>query len=182
MKKIIMAAAIVCAATIANAAAVDWSANAVVDPVATAAAGKNTPANGWLGYVVMANDYATIAADLANGDTSSLVAKHVGEAKTTTNKGAFSTGTATGNVEGGDQTFYLIVLNAGDLDSATSFFTSAARPESINAALPTTITFGSQAAASKDSANWTAMSVPEPTSGLLLLLGMAGLALKRKRA
>jgi len=30
--------------------------------------------------------------------------------------------------------------------------------------------------------SWTAASVPEPTSGLLLLLGMAGLALKRKRA
>ena len=29
---------------------------------------------------------------------------------------------------------------------------------------------------------WTAASVPEPTSGLLMLLGMAGLALKRKRA
>jgi len=29
---------------------------------------------------------------------------------------------------------------------------------------------------------WTAATVPEPTSGLLLLLGVAGLALKRKRA
>ena len=30
--------------------------------------------------------------------------------------------------------------------------------------------------------DWQSYSVPEPTSGLLLLLGMAGLALKRKRA
>ena len=30
--------------------------------------------------------------------------------------------------------------------------------------------------------DWATMSVPEPTSGLLLLLGMAGLALRRKRA
>lgn len=37
----------------------------------------------------------------------------------------------------------------------------------------------------QDINNWSsvaAQSVPEPTSGLLLLLGMAGLALKRKRA
>ena len=30
--------------------------------------------------------------------------------------------------------------------------------------------------------SWSTAAVPEPTSGLLLLLGMAGLALKRKRA
>ena len=30
--------------------------------------------------------------------------------------------------------------------------------------------------------DWTAYNAPEPTSGLLLLLGVAGLALKRKRA
>ena len=29
---------------------------------------------------------------------------------------------------------------------------------------------------------WSTAAVPEPTSGLLLLIGMAGLALRRKRA
>ena len=52
------------------------------------------------------------------------------------------------------------------------------------------IAFGNQASASKSvfgdatfaSPGWYTTAVPEPTSGLLLLLGMAGLALKRKRA
>ncbi len=43
-----------------------------------------------------------------------------------------------------------------------------------------TIGFGNMQTATQNASNW--QSVPEPTSGLLLLLGMAGLALKRKRA
>ena len=38
------------------------------------------------------------------------------------------------------------------------------------------------ASAGYKGAGWYTQSVPEPTSGLLLLLGMAGLALKRKQA
>ena len=30
--------------------------------------------------------------------------------------------------------------------------------------------------------NWAPAAVPEPTSGLLMLIGMAGLALRRRRA
>ena len=32
------------------------------------------------------------------------------------------------------------------------------------------------------SSDWATMAVPEPTSGLLMLIGMGGLALKRKKA
>ena len=43
-----------------------------------------------------------------------------------------------------------------------------------------TVFLGADAATGTATGGW--QSVPEPTSGLLLLLGMAGLALKRKRA
>jgi len=41
------------------------------------------------------------------------------------------------------------------------------------------VTFDSQAGGTVG--DWTASSVPEPTGGLLLLLGLAGLALRRRR-
>ena len=43
-----------------------------------------------------------------------------------------------------------------------------------------TLTLGSSTGGVATS--WQAAAVPEPTSGLLMLLGMAGLALRRRRA
>ena len=43
----------------------------------------------------------------------------------------------------------------------------------------TTVAFGNQASYTQNASNWA--NVPEPTSALLLMLGVAGLALKRKR-
>ena len=45
----------------------------------------------------------------------------------------------------------------------------------------TSVAFGTMASATQNAANWTTAAVPEPTSGLLLLLGVAGLALRRKQ-
>ena len=58
-------------------------------------------------------------------------------------------------------------------DAAGNVFTSATKNTKALATATATIAFAS-------GGSWAA--VPEPTSGLLLLLGMAGLALKRKRA
>lgn len=45
------------------------------------------------------------------------------------------------------------------------------------------VKWGSQSTASQAAGAWGSVSdVPEPTSGLLMLIGMAGLALRRKRA
>ena len=49
----------------------------------------------------------------------------------------------------------------------------------------TTLSTGSTSFSSDAPASWTVsgiQGVPEPTSGLLMLVGLAGLALRRKRA
>lgn len=59
-------------------------------------------------------------------------------------------------------------------------FTSAAKSVDAQATATANIAFGNMQSATQNASNWAA--VPEPTSGLLMLLGVAGLALKRKRA
>ncbi len=182
MKKIIIGVAVVCAAIFAKAAAVDWSASGLCDPVATAAAGKNTPASGWLGYIVLASDLSAVTADLTAGKTDTLIAKALVPAKTSTSKGAFSASEAAGSVAAGSQDFYLIVLNSGTAATATGYLVSSKVTETVDASLDTLIQFGKLQSVSANASSWQTVATPEPTSGLLLLLGVAGLALKRKRA
>ena len=55
--------------------------------------------------------------------------------------------------------------------------------ESDKATATVTVNFGNMATATQTASNWVGgEAVPEPTSGLLMLLGMAGLALRRRRA
>ena len=69
------------------------------------------------------------------------------------------------------------------LDTATdpdSYYASAATLTG-RAATGTAIQTGFGSVANSY-VSWTATAIPEPTSGLLVLLGMAGLALRRRRA
>ncbi len=76
--------------------------------------------------------------------------------------------------------FYMIIEDAGK-----TIDTSMTDPTKIIAATAQatstpTVAFSSMATITQNAANW--QSVPEPTSGLLMLLGMAGLALRRRHA
>ena len=77
-------------------------------------------------------------------------------------------------VAGTSYDFYFVVESGGKA------FTSAAKPADAMSVGVSTVAFGNQKNATQASGAWAA--VPEPTSGLMLLLGVAGLALKRKRA
>ena len=194
MKKLIIAAAIVCAAVVSQAAAMKWTAtNVYSDKTGT------TKASGYSAYAFLASASAGSEATLAkvtsiaaitalladDGDVNAVIAKSL-------SKGAVNNGLANISTTYGDdkwdnttsQSTFAIIFNNADATKATEFLVVPAGGTATAVTFTDkdnskTVAFGSQAS----NLGWTAVAaVPEPTSGLLLLLGIAGLALKRKRA
>ena len=84
--------------------------------------------------------------------------------------------------DSGAKSLFWAVINGDDL------FISSTIDQSISAIGTTPFNWSDESAnkfanaSAFSSAGWYTQSVPEPTSGLLMLLGMAGLALRRRRA
>lgn len=78
---------------------------------------------------------------------------------------------------------YLVIFNTDTVTADSKYMvTTAANGATVmddSAGTTKQFLLGNQSTAS---GTWYAVGTPEPTSGLLLLLGFAGLALKRKRA
>jgi hypothetical protein len=178
MKKIMIAAAIVCAAVMSQAAALAWSSVAVD--------GEGNEFTGGQAYLIMVTDAANFAvADNLTITGGSIVNSATIDASMAT--GEWSTESLTGGevynfavlltTEGKVGTtmpttgFYGVDMNG---DNATPFYQVTWDASTGGAFEPNF---------EGDYATYMSTAVvPEPTSGLLLLLGMAGLALRRKQA
>ena len=84
----------------------------------------------------------------------------------------------TGATGGATYNFYMVIQD-GDYTFDSSVSTPAVIKQGTAAATSTTTVGFANMATATGSGNWAA--VLEPTSGLLMLLGMAGLALRRRR-
>ena len=181
MKRIIaMLAIVVCAAT-ASASSVTWGLQTgdVLD------AGKVDGGTAYLMYSMGTVDFSKFAT-MDKFDATSLAAVGLdttidsfaySATKTTGNISVTPTGTKTStnaNIGGGAKSMYIVVIDSDGTDIA---YTATA--VSVNVQNSTMAINATKAASAF---TYATASVPEPTSGLLLLLGMAGLALKRKRA
>ena len=188
MKKLIISAAIAIVAVASNAATVKWNATSLTDGTgaAVAAAGKIT---GYL-WKLTAADYATYAAmdaaTLSKTVGAAFKANTLGTSEATAaNTYSSRAGSAlslqgTSTFNAGDTAYGLILYVDAASDkylANVASLTFASAQNGIVSDLANTLGgTGSTAGAT----SWQA--VPEPTSGLLMLLGMAGLALRRKRA
>ena len=179
MKKLMMAVAIVCAAVMAQAAQVTWSASAIAGTGSTSYYAMLVDVTG-MSDVTADSVALAIIAGTFEGNTMYAGAGTYNATKDQVAV-AFSKKTANGDYANEQAVSYMTIVfdAAAAADAKNYLVTSGDAPASgkFSAAGLLAVQQGSQA-----SKTWTAVAVPEPTSGLLMLVGLAGLALRRRRA
>ena len=176
-------------AAVAQAANVNWAIGNVFSASDSTAKVAASSVSAWLFVTANSTDVTTgipvttlaaVQGVLDSGDLtglSSLAAAHNSNAAV----GGVSGATGLTGFSSGTLTAFAVVIDSTDLATAENYFlvnggeTKSATFTSATGAKA--LAFGDQTSITQ--AGWTA--VPEPTSGILLLLGMAGLALRRKQ-
>ena len=182
MKKLIIALAAVAMAAVVQAATVSWGSGTIYTPGAEGAFTTTKAAASSVSYYLWTLDAETYASTTLDG-----IVKLDKSSATANGKNSALGGTVsykdTTTYDAKDTVNWAILFTYTDGDSKEWYI--ANKGSGTVDDLGSALSFSNLASASSTYATvggWTAASVPEPTSGLLLLLGMAGLALKRKRA
>ena len=172
MKKLLMTTAMVAIAAIANASSFDWKLQ-----TGETYTGMNV-------YSLTGTSAASVLAACSSTDSTNWDSTFAGLTSSTVT-GTGNRASASGSNDGiaaGDNVVFVIVDGAvaeGSKYWVVNDYTILAAnvydPPATGSRA--TVNFGTQGTAGSGT-----FAAPEPTSGLLLLLGMAGLALKRKRA
>ena len=176
MKKLLTMIGVAIIAATTQAASMKWTLTTITDSA------DNAAKAGMVAYFMDATTYSAFSAldadkvaayvtdkALYNGAT---VVTRTGDVQVSVTSGSYSANDA---ISG-----YVVLFDTSDASTASYYANTAVASTSISAAgSNATLAFGTFAAATS---GWQTTAVPEPTSGLLMLLGMAGLALRRRRA
>ena len=183
MKKLMIALAVVAMGVAANAASYTWSTTGRLYD------GADTPEK-----ITSGTAYLLFASALTQSDLVTAFAADAATAASTVSAKAVSTGTIGSNARiadtaftsdvTSDQTAYFVVFNGDNMYvsiTADAEYMAVGESGITFASISTSSKVLNDVAAGYAGAGWYG-AVPEPTSGLLMLLGMAGLALRRRRA
>ena len=174
MKKLIVAAAIAIGSIAAHASALNWGISGGTLDTTKFASGT--------AYFLAINDIArpTLADDTAASEWYSANIATVQSSALftgTVTDGAFYSAAEANDLTRARQNYWMLIDN-GEAADADHFIAVA----TINKGVTFNANSSVAVTASWNASQFSTYAVPEPTSGLLMLLGIAGLALKRKRA
>ena len=192
MKKLILAAAVIGAAVATQAASVNWD-SAKLFTAATAEGGFSATAikgaaTGYL-FTLTASEYDRFLADYtANGNMKSVYEAYtkgtLGTAAGTASSGSRTSAVSFGTeATVGDTVYGAIIYTYHDATLDKDFYIANIATGTVGAESGLTLGNLGTHFLGQDTGTATGgwSAVPEPTSGLLLLLGVAGLALRRKQ-
>ena len=169
MKKLLVLAAVIVVGVAANAASFKWTGANIYGADGTT---KFTGSGEMFAYL----DTATVADAVKVTDFAVNNGTIVAALGSTTAGYTYDWTDAT---VGSKYNFYMVITDGDKVLDTSSLLTKAG---SAQATSTTTVAFANMTSITQNASNWSGSAVPEPTSGLLMLLGMAGLALRRRRA
>lgn len=173
MKKMIMLVAVAISAVVAQAAAVNWSATNI-QPVGSESVGT------YVGYLIMDKTAAEVDQALKDGTIADIASDHTTVTPPAGRAKSKISGTATTSHVEADGAFdaFLVVFNT----DSSQYIMASWNGKVSDTLGSATVNFGGDLSSKTWAANPHGGDVPEPTSGLLLLVGGAMLALRRRRA
>ena len=192
MKKLLLMVAAVAVAASLHAASASWQVTNIykVGSTSTSTTADRVAADTYYGYLITITESVTVAKvtdELSKAGSTAGIVSYLEGIKT-----ASSATTAAGKIQkdvtlslaDGSYNMFTVILDStnGDPSTATNYLIGDTVATTVTSVGNSMIGTFNARTMTQTASNWTAASVPEPTSGLLLLLGVASLALKRKQA